>query len=186
MMNPIPLTAAFPSALRDSAAEVVRRLQIEPSGAPCRTVCLHGETLQLPYRLYHPAPQPHATQADHTAQLIADCLHSRHHNGFVRQAAFRRLVRAGQADFVLPFALTLLGEYILPIQEDAVRLFRLNPAAFARLCAANPRYWQTQQRRIISYWNAYHRPDFPNLARYPIYQAAQEINAAVRQLGSSV
>ncbi|WP_225747503.1 hypothetical protein [Eikenella sp. Marseille-P7795] len=104
----------------------------------------------------------------------------------MRQAAFRRLVRAGQADFVLPFALALLGEYILPIQEDAVHLFRLNPAAFARLCAQNPRYWQTQQRRIVSYWNEYQRPDFPTLARYPIYQAAQEINAAIRRLGPSV
>ncbi len=184
-MPPALLTAALPAALHDTAAEVIRRLHIESDSTPGQTVRLNGETLSIPYRLYHSAPHAHAANLPEPHQLIADCLHSRHHNGFVRQAAFRRLVRAGQADFVLPFAAALLGEYILPIQEDAVRFFRLNPAAFARFCAGNPRYWQKQQRRIVSYWNEYHRPAFPQLSRYPIFQATQEINAAVRLLEAS-
>lgn len=109
------------------------------------------------------------------------CLHTRHHDGHVREQHFAALLAPDQPAFVAPFAAQLLGEYVLPIQEQVRTFFRHNRAILAAFLAENPAYWRKQQNRIRSYWHCYHRHQYPDWPSYPINRLAQEIDAEVKR-----
>lgn len=105
---------------------------------------------------------------------------TRHHDGYVRQRHLEPLV-AEPGEWVVPFVVQLLGEYVVEIHEAI--LARLLPIldrsadareAYRRFVAANPDFIAVTEARIASYWNCYYRDRFvryrrrdPDGPRYP-------------------
>ena len=89
------------------------------------------------------------------------CLLTRHHNGFRREAAAAQLLNESLAhryEFVMPYLLRLISEYVYPIIEliyaerlslpqDQLRHFRDRNQAFRG------------RGRAASYWDCCFRPD---------------------------
>ncbi|MDO4877825.1 MAG: hypothetical protein Q3966_00825 [Neisseria sp.] len=173
----LALCAAFPAGMRGQAEMLMTR-QPYRSPLPVRrgeSVVADGQSIRLvcrQYALFH-------AKGDEVLQLMAHCLNTRHHDGYVRERHFKRLLAAGQPAFAAPFAAQLLGEYVLPIQSDVAVFFHNNAAALARFFADNPAYWRKQQDRIRSYWHCYHRSRHPVWRDYPICGLVREIDAEI-------
>ncbi|NOX30789.1 MAG: hypothetical protein GXP35_12200 [Actinobacteria bacterium] len=89
---------------------------------------------------------------------IFDCVYSRHHNGRVRERAIRRLLLSEQNfSWTVPYAVRLLGEYVveiaaaidtmLPLDWDSAR-----EASFGKFAAMNPKFVALTEARATSYW----------------------------------
>lgn len=161
MTPPLPFDGAraFPRVHAAAARRVAGWLAQGESHAPIGAfaVSVGVETLQLPERVYYqPARLTTATHAGGLDGLLALCLGSRHHDGFVREACLRRLLEAPEP-WVIPFVVRLAGEYVVEIVqaiEDA--LPALDPLSYGRFFLDNPRFLDTTGRRVTSYYYAYH------------------------------
>ena len=124
------------------------------------TVVYKGESLSIPYRLYFNEP---ANEIDHLSpaqQAILHCIYLRHHNGFVRQKHLENLKFKFQ-DFIVPHTLQLLGEYVPEIIECLhAQLDDMTLPVYSSYVLENPLYWRKIQKRMVSYWNCYHRRAF--------------------------
>jgi hypothetical protein len=117
------LARAFPRSVRADLGVVLS--VVPPSILPTHGTVgvarqnlpvVDGEHLKIPYRIY--APEPAGGVALSPVQgLTLDCLHTRHHDGFVRQRRLRRVVDVS-VPWVVPFVVALIGEYVLEIIED--------------------------------------------------------------------
>jgi len=155
---PVDPALAFPAALRDCAARVAAGLAAGELHPPRYHFALKvgGETLAIPTRVYYvPERVAQAIAAPGTDGLIALCLGTRHHDGFLRERCLRRLLDE-RRDWIVPFVVQLVGEYVAEIVqliEDA--LPRLDAPAYGRFLLENPRYFATTERRVVSYGYAY-------------------------------
>jgi len=146
-------------------------------------VNLDGTQFTIPYRIasYEPLANRVAALAP-LQQTMLHCIFLRHNNGWVRQQHLSALL-GSTADFVVPFTLPLLGEYVVEIiavlDEYITGTVLANRARFAN---ENEAYWQRTQRRVVSYWNEYYRHQYPRLADYPGTQLVHRIEAARMQL----
>jgi hypothetical protein len=153
-----PAAFAFPHRLAAPAQAVADRLAIGQLRPPLLTfsVSLNGEELVIPRRVYYASGQLWAaTPADGVDGLIALCLGTRHHDGFVREHCVRLLLGARE-DWIIPFVVQLVGEYvsqIVAVIEAA--LPELDGAAYGAFLRENPRFFAKTERRVISYWYAY-------------------------------
>ena len=144
---------------------------IQPLGG--FSVLVLGQPVTIPYRIYH--SEPHLGRLaglSRTQQDILRCLYSRHHDGYVRQRAVQPLLRSN-ADWVVPFVVQLIGEYIVEIVEvirDGLA-GRNDLDAYARFANQNPEFIELTKQHSISYWNCYYRSRYPNVAEYPGRQA---------------
>jgi hypothetical protein len=174
--------AAFPEELAGIATSLAAALL--PAALPHVAsltfgVVLNDRPLAIPYRVYYDRTQllP-CTERTGMEGLVAQCLGTRHHDGFVREQCARALL-AQDADIRVPFLVQLLGEYvleiILPVQQA---LSGPLLAACARYLHDNPRYKATLERRVTSYWSCYYRHQYPVLADYPAMQILRQIDAA--------
>jgi hypothetical protein len=167
--------AAFPTALADDVR--IAQAAMPPGPYPRLspfTVSVAGEAVAIPSRINNPEP----TQARLAAltlrqQIIVSCLYTRHCDGYVRQRHVERVIRTPEP-WIVPFVVQLVGEYVLEIlvaiehglsEADAAdSAFR---ALYGGFLAANPDFFARTERRVVSYWNCYHRHDHPDFARYP-------------------
>ncbi|MCC2960692.1 hypothetical protein LK540_09675 [Massilia sp. IC2-278] len=158
---PVDPALAFPAALRPCAVRVAAGLAAGDPHPPRYNfaVSLGGETLAIPTRVYYaPERVAQAIAAPGMDGLIALCLGTRHHDGFLRERCLRRLLDE-RRDWIVPFVVQLVGEYVAEIVqliEDA--LPRLDAAAYGRFLLENPRFLATTERRVVSYGYAY--PDY--------------------------
>ncbi len=82
-------------------------------------------------------------------------------------------------DWVAPFKLQLLGEYIFEILEVLDKHINdKSIASYMKIVSENPKYWQQTESRMISYWNEYYRWKFPKLRKYLGRQIADKIKKA--------
>ncbi|QDY77360.1 hypothetical protein [Streptomyces qinzhouensis] len=169
------LAAAFPSHLAESVARV-HALMPEASGPPSESfsVVVRGETLAIPYRIYHPEPDPAAERAlPRTERTVLDCLYSRHHNGRVRERRISGVLTADEP-WAVPFVVRLLGEYVVEIVA-AIRRELPGPTAsqaarralYGEFIAANPDFRARTEQQMVSYWACYYRHEYPAFADYP-------------------
>ena len=138
-------------------------------------VALNGESLKIPDRIYFNEPAPGKREHLTTTQkTILDCLYTRHHNGFVRQRKLEQLM-GKSSDFIIPYTIQLLGEYVLEIIEDLQNhIFSGNSDKYVNFIRENPAYWIKTKCRVTSYWNAYYRhPQYPDYAT-PKYGSREE------------
>ncbi len=139
-----------------------------------------GEALVFPYRVYYTPSRIEsvARSLEGDAKALALCLSSRHHDGHIREAAVR------DSHFVLnpwstPFAMQLLGEYVVEIGtavED--QILKVGAQPFINFARENRAFMETTRRRSISYWDCYYRNVYKNLVEYPCYRALQSIHAS--------
>jgi hypothetical protein len=171
-----------PIQLREVAHRVEAALSVGENHTPGgdRTVRIGDESLVFPYRVYYTPGRIEsvARSLEGDAKVLALCLASRHHDGRIREAAVK------DSHFVLnawstPFAIQLLGEYVVEIGiavEDQISKFGAKP--FIKFARENQPFMETTLRRAISYWDCYHRNVYKNLIEYPCYRALQSIHAA--------
>lgn len=129
---------------------------------------VNGEARTAPYRIYNQPPRDRSLRRlDATGQLMARCLLSRHNDGYVRQAALEPLLVAPEP-WIVPFVLRLTGEYVLEITELICSALSRNVAAtYGEFIAANPSFVVAMTAKATSYWNCYHRFQYPQRMDYP-------------------
>jgi hypothetical protein len=185
------LISAFPAALAEDVRAIVRSLpptRLQPAGS--FAVRVEGESLAIPYRLYHPEPvdllsdRLSATQAK-----LLHCLYSRHHDGHVRQRHLTQIIDDTDP-WIVPFVVQLIGEYVLDIvvtiKQELAGLDQpgtLYHQAYGRFAAANPNFLFLTSQRVASYWDCYYRNRFPR-RYYPgriLVDSLQDAAAACRK-----
>ena len=176
------LIHAFPEPMWPEAEAPVRLLlrRIEPfrfvpgeEKAPFFIhVTIEGSTVAIPYRLYDDESLP-PVEAGHLFDAFAElvhgrdlserqvlmffCLLSRHHNGFVREAALCRITAAREA-FIAPFVTQLAAEYVFEILlQIRLRMNEFDAALFGAFFRANPDFLTLSRQRMVSYWDTYYR-----------------------------
>lgn len=163
------LSAAFPAALTDEVNAALNKLPtLTLHAGHVGPMMLRGEPLRLFYRLYcEPWECPKQRSTQH---LILACIHTRHHDGFVRQAQLELLLGA-EPDWCVPFILALLGEPIIQIHAQLVESGALRHPHYQRFAQENSPLMTLLRQRVLSYWNEYYRVKHSDLGRYPAMQA---------------
>lgn len=131
------------------------------------TVQLDNEQLVIPYRLYFNEPDiEKENKLTDIQKTILNCIYLRHHDGFLRQRRLEKLIDKNE-NWVVPFTLQLLGEYVFEIVQVLDKHIIANTIDnYGRFVEENPKYWQQTESRMISYWNEYYRRQFPKLKDY--------------------
>ncbi|RZI61580.1 MAG: hypothetical protein EOP37_07540 [Rubrivivax sp.] len=177
----------LPSTLQPFGHALVRSLfqserDVSPKGI---TVLVRGEVLAFPSRVYCAPDRLHAV-VDHAtadARKLALCFGTRHHDGHIREACLRRL-GAMDTPWAIPFWIQLLGEYVVEIAEVVVEaVASADPTELADFVTGNPGFMATTRRRVISYWDCYHRDRWSTVTTYPAMVA---LNAIARVATRSV
>jgi hypothetical protein len=89
--------------------------------------------------------------------LMSCCLLSRHHNGFVREAALSKLIPASKP-YMVPFVTALASEYVYEILVLIHRhLGALDPTTYGAFFRDNQAHFGVLRERMKSYWNVYYR-----------------------------
>lgn len=199
------MEAAYPSQLRELIPVV--RARLEP--LPHRSVDLvqhdptlwgeirvGGEILRIPYR-HHDRPlgagvspafrlqvpsgplNPHGLEGD--SRLVWMAWFTRSDDGLIRQAAVRELFGEPQ-EWLVPYLVQLLGEYVIEICSDIADFVEgtvaIDPGwaqAFSRFWADNPGFVTLTRVRAASYWNEYYRSRL-DFADYPSARALRVLD----------
>lgn len=156
---------------------------LEPSGQ--FSVLVAGEQVTIPYRIYNQIPETGGYERlSSTAQVVVDCLFTRHHDGYERHRRVGRLLGAEHA-WVVPYVVQLIGEYVIEIHETIhheladIGTKTSRVAMYAWFVAENPEFLDLTKQRAISYWNCYYRRRYPDRVGYPAF----EILETLEQLG---
>ncbi len=175
--EPSALIGSFPGRLVEAAETAIAGIPaaLHP---PSRgfAVTIFGERVVIPYRIYNPEVWPKVeTEPSSVEALISHCIYTRHHDGFVRQRHLAYLLQAN-TEWVVPFVLQLLGEYVLEIvQQLQTELLVPAGSPFTTFSAQNPEFVRRTKSRIVSYWNCYYRRRFPSFAVYPGFLVSQSL-----------
>jgi hypothetical protein len=172
--------SSFPASLEGEVCQVLRVLPSDGGASEhVFTVQLGDERISIPFRIYFNEPGP-SVEANLTSQqrTILNCIYLMHHDGFVRQRRLENLLQLHE-EFVIPFKVKLLGEYVIEILEVLDKdINETTLPAYVEFIKANPRFWQQTQSRVISYWNEYYRRKFPKLEEYVGFIIVERIKAA--------
>ena len=147
-------------------------------------VAMGSETIQLPYRVYFNEPDSKVIETLSDRQhILLRCIYLRHHDGHVRQKHLEHLSGVNEA-FLCPFAIQLLGEYVIEILDVLEHVFS-EPfvSVTAEFLNANQFFWKQTQSRMISYWNEYYRNQCPDLHQYVGKRLVDQLNEALKQRG---
>ena len=124
------LIGAFPKDVRQAAAEVTR--VFEGAGATCSPdsfgIKVSGEGLSIPARIY--VEERRVMMGEGLARHLADCLLTRHHDGYVRARALARIISLNKP-WSIPFVVQLIGEYVVEILVIYRRQLRRDRSSFA-------------------------------------------------------
>lgn len=175
----VDLIEAFPTALRDTALSAVAALtpaisdKVYAPQEDRQIIRVCGDDVWLPGRLHDKVYRDHSYYDDGPFQAfeaIADirrltplqkqiffCLLTRHHNGFVREAALKRIIAVDEP-WVVPYVVQLASEYVYEILVIIRQnLDQFDAGLYGAFFRDNPAYFAKVKQRIISYWNAYYR-----------------------------
>lgn len=174
------MDATFASGLRRVVPAVRARLEqtsFGPLGSIQRArrswgdIVVDGERLVIPYRQYDRPLS--ASGLDPLARLMWLAWFTRSNDGEVRQAAVRGLFERPE-NWVAPFIIQLLGEYVIEISTDIAAFVDttvIGDAAwtevFRTFWAENPRFIELSRARAASYWSEYYRHQVFNQAEFP-------------------
>lgn len=154
---------------------------LDPTDAP------EPVTPDIPRRLYSAVGVVDAAIAETgEAALVAACVGSRSHDGFLRQRSIERLL-SDLRPWTIPFVVEALGDYVI---EIVVALDGRVPgtlgAEFGRYLALNEEHFVTLCRRCVSYWNEYDRyryeSRYPHWNEYPGARVIADLVAAARSI----
>lgn len=110
------------------------------------------------------------SEAQTTTNLEKLSLYTRHHNGYIREIAIIALMQKFPKESI-PFIVQLLGEFVVEIYlriTDEITSEQRN--WIQEFLKENPRYTQTIQSRVASYWDCYYRNQYLKLKDYPAFK----------------
>jgi hypothetical protein len=154
---------------------------LDPTDAP------EPVTPDIPRRLYCAVGVVDAAMAESgEAALVAACVGSRSHDGFLRQRSIERLL-SDLRPWTIPFVVEALGDYVIEIVESLDgRVPGALGAEFGRYLVANEQHFFTLCRRCVSYWNEYDRyryeSRYPDWMEYPGARVIADLVAAARSV----
>lgn len=179
-MNQSSESKAFPSFLQPDVEPLIKELssgQLHPASAAF-SVYIDGEEIQIPMRVYYQESMLIKCIAlPGRSGLIASCLGTRHHNGFLRERCLTQILLANER-WTAPYVIQLIGEYVLPIVEmieSAIPHF--SPETYCSYIAENQAHYNITFSRAASYWDAYHRVAQPRWHSYAGYRAFVALNS---------
>jgi len=150
---PSSLMTAFPLALRHDVKCVEAYLQGDKLTHHGLSLVVQGESLNIPYRIYHSHSEALFAQLNETQAVIYSCILTRNHDGHVRE---RQIERLGSLSlpWVIPFIFQLCGEYVVEILNAVEAHVRsMNENAYRTFLLENPLFYQKTRDRMISYWD---------------------------------
>ena len=158
---------AFPSYLHKDATKIADFLQQnDPKSFKTigtEVVCLNGEVLELPQRVYF--GEFNTQNLTLVQEQMLNCLYLCHHNGHLREFYLRELL-AVKEDFALPFIAKLFGDYVIEILEVLHRELPNNTRDRLKVFfRANLLYQKRIESRIASYWDCFYRNTHPNFKK---------------------
>ena len=168
---------SFPSYLQKDATKIADFLQ---QNAPkdfktigAEAVCLKGEFLELPQRVYF---GEYNTQSLTLVQeQMLNCLYLCHCNGHLREHYLRELLIVKE-NFTLPFIAKLFGDYVIEIVKVLhSELPDVTRDKLRDFFQANPLYKKRIESRIASYWDLFYQNTYPDLKKYVGYQLFKTI-----------
>lgn len=177
------LRKAFPKALRSDVDIVLNILPLADHNAmrtgqeiihvnnlinpSSLTVQLDNELLSIPYRIYINEPDIELeSKLTDIQRTILSCIYLRHFDGYIRQRRLEKLVDKNE-NWIIPFAIQLLGEYVFEILQVLDKHINdITIDQYKGFVLENPKYWQLTESRMISYWNANYRRQFPKIKDY--------------------
>ncbi|MDA0179236.1 hypothetical protein OJ997_02920 [Solirubrobacter phytolaccae] len=171
------LLGGFPASLRDDVLSVLRALPPRTYPAMERREAVHvsGEEVAVPYRIHYPELEADTLVAmSDGQQLVAGCLYSRHGDGHVRERAIARVVDSTEP-WVIPYVLSLLGEYVFQICALVHEEAPLTSPAYQDFARANRQFLALTENRANSYWGEYHRFRYPRRREYPALLALDQL-----------
>jgi len=193
MRDAVPVSAetcllpAFPSSLRTEVAALVAAIpaaSIDPVGH--FVVQVGDEQLVVPHRIYNDDVSDLHDEWPDKQRLVADCVYTLHHDGWVRERHAVRIVE-DLSVWVIPFVVNLVGEYVLEIiMAISQRLADISTPdspqqqAYGRYFASNPDHLRITRARVISYWDCYYRRDYPVLTDYPPFRLVSAFEVAAQ------
>ena len=160
---------AFPKSCANDVQVVIRLLPLrfsKPVSWGTIDVTFFGESLILPSRLYLNEVKEEKIQTLTDRQRwILYCIYTRHHDGYIREKYVHRLEQEqAKTDWVLLYLIELTGEYVREILERIEPMLQTwSEEQLRTFAAANERYLQRIERRIISYWDLHQRTAYPVL-----------------------
>lgn len=168
---------SFPSYLQKDATKIADFLQQNDSkdfkiiGA--EAVCLNGEFLELPQRVYF--GEFNTKNLTFVQEQMLNCLYLCHHNGHLREYYLRKVLEVKE-DFALPFIAKLFGDYVIEILEVLHHKLPNDTRDKLRdFFRANPLYQKRIESRIASYWDLFYRNAQSDFKKYIGYQLFQTI-----------
>ncbi len=186
------LKKAFPTKLEKEVEKVIQILPLENHrikwingelleldnliSSDENKVLLNSEQLTIPYRLYFEEPRKGLEEGlSELEREILNCIYLRHANGYCRERRLKLLLNS-KNDFVIPFTLQLLGEYVFEILELLDQHLKEPYLKFYQsFLAENPSYWQTTKSRVGSYWDIYYRNQSRDFKEYLGYKMIQKL-----------
>jgi hypothetical protein len=110
---------------------------------------------------------------------ILNCIYTRHINGYIRERRLKNLINI-DLEWVLPFKLLLLGEFVIEIlYELDNHITDNNIQLYKRLTLDNNKLWKQTKSRMVSWWDAdYRHPNCKTLKDYIGYKIVKRINKA--------
>jgi len=184
------LVDAFPSVLRVDAVAVVKAMpRARLSAGDPFTVRVEGESVFIPVRVYHPEPRPWALgMLSPVQRAMLACLYTRHHDGHVRQ---HYLAQVGElaSEWVTPFVVQLLGEYVVQIVLDVRELLAgvevagsAMRAVYGRFAVENPQFLDLTYQRAVSYWDRYYRGMYARRQDYPAFEVLRWLREVAHEI----
>jgi hypothetical protein len=168
---------AFPSELAESVQSVLPLLvdgQLHPPSEGFRAE-VRGEFLEIPYRVYYRAERVRDLVKSAGEGVIVACLGARHYDGYLREECLTRVLSV-EAAWVVPFVVQLVGEYVVSILQIIERAMpTLREALYVEYVSKNRSLFETVGRRAVSYWDVYHRGQYPKLSDYPGFRIHSEL-----------
>jgi hypothetical protein len=166
--------SAFPSSARADVEAVLSLVDLgqhEPTDHDIGPVLVRGEVLHIPMRIYFPEPRAEANvDLTSRARTILECLYTRHHDGHVREKYLRAVI-SSPLEWVPPFVVQLLGEYVMAIHLlIRQNIGCLSQESYSRFVAENAAFIELTKQRVVSYWDCYFRKSGSQLGEHAAYQ----------------
>ncbi|MGH7790165.1 MAG: hypothetical protein ACRERC_25080 [Candidatus Binatia bacterium] len=152
--------------------------RLAPSNDDIGPVVVGGESLHIPSRVYFPVPDERAlARHSDSGRVLLGCIYTRHHDGHVREKFLAEII-SSPLNWVPPFVIQLLGEYVIEIHRLILcSAGYLGQATYTQFVAENPQFIRLTRQRAASYWDCYYRGALRTLDDYPATQALDRIVA---------
>lgn len=155
------LAQAFPSVLHPKAEKACGSiLRYSLGSKECRhrfSVNINDEVISVPSRVYFEKIPFVSAHIDKDVHLMQQCIWTRHHSGYKRQAALAEIISSNQS-WALPFIVFLVGEYVIEILDDIYAgLSDISDQKLGQFLANNPEFHLLTRERVVSYWDVYYK-----------------------------